>query len=108
MRHVSVFGFGSFFLNRNSSNDIDLLLVHEDTSINSCVFALKCKKRLKQTVKPLHITVLSQKEEQGFNFVATAKAKLLGTIRNGYFEKDISTLCHCFTKGLTVDAVSPL
>ena len=92
MSHVAVFGFGSFFLDKAASNDIDLLLVHEDTSAGSCAFASRCKKSLAQAMKSAHITVLSWNEEQDLNFVEVAKAQPIGTIKDDSFETDIAAI----------------
>ena len=92
MSHVAVFGFGSFFLDKAARNDIDLLLIHEDTSAGSCAFASKCKKSLAQAVKSAHITVLSRNEEQDLNFIEVAKARPIWTIADDKFETDIAAI----------------
>ena len=90
---VSVFGFGSYFQGGSNTSDIDIFLIHDDLSDTSCALAIKCKQHLLQAVDGAHITMLSQREEQHFDFVTTARAKLLGTVRDGRIEDDLAAIC---------------
>lgn len=80
MSKIEVYGFGSFFNGNGEYRDIDLLLVHEDRSKDSCMRAIKCKQELQSILKNLHITMLSKKAEEGFSFKSTSLAKLLGYV----------------------------
>lgn len=80
MSHIEVYGFGSFFEGNTNYSDIDLLLVHDDRSKESCAFAISCKRVLQATIHNLHITMLSRQAEHSFSFTVTAQAKHLGCI----------------------------
>jgi hypothetical protein len=93
MSAVRIFGFGSFFQDKYLSKDVDLLIVHENEQRASCQFAIECKKQLQQKVANAHITMLSRGEEKYFKFVNTARAILLGSIRESRVDEDIAALC---------------
>ncbi|WP_423124574.1 hypothetical protein [Hydrosulfovibrio ferrireducens] len=80
MNHVDVYGFGSFFNGSIEYSDIDLLLVHNDRSKESCALAISCKRELRSMLENLHITMLSKQAELSFSFVETARAQHLGRI----------------------------
>jgi hypothetical protein len=80
MSHVEVYGFGSFFNGNADYNDIDLLLVHDDRSKESCSLAISCKRELMATLRNLDVTMLSKQAERSFSFTSTAQAKYLGRI----------------------------
>lgn len=80
MNHIEVYGFGSFFNGHTDYGDIDLLLVHDDRSKESCVLAIRCKRELQATLQNLHVTMLSKQAERSFSFKLTAQAKHLGFI----------------------------
>ncbi|WP_080965580.1 MULTISPECIES: hypothetical protein [Chromobacteriaceae] len=92
MAHVVVYGFGSFFLNKAVSNDVDLLLVHEDISPDSCALAILCKKYLTQRVDKAHITILSKTEELDLGFVAKAQAHRISIIEHEHLEDGINEI----------------
>ena len=89
---VAVYGFGSAFGSVEAANDIDLLIIHCGDNPASCQFAITCKRRLTACTSRVHITMLSEAEEAYFEFIKTAKAVRLGTIRQAMFEEDITTL----------------
>ena len=89
MSHVEVYGFGSFFSGNADYSDIDLLLVHDDRSKESCALAISCKRELKAILKNLHVTMLSKQAEQSFSFTLTAQAKHLGRIDTFIDSRDI-------------------
>lgn len=80
MSHIDVYGFGSFFNGNIEYSDIDLLLVHDDRSKESCALAISCKRELHSTLQNLHVTMLSKQAEQSFSFTETAQAQHLGRI----------------------------
>lgn len=80
MNHIEVYGFGSFFNGYADYSDIDLLLVHDDRSAESCAFAIRCKRELQATLQNLHVTMLSKQAEQSFSFKLTAQAKPVGFV----------------------------
>lgn len=90
---VKVFGFGSFFLRRADARDIDLLVVHENTSSASCRFALKCRRELARLVHDAHVTLLAESEEIEKGFVQKSQARLLGCIAESNLASDIEELC---------------
>lgn len=79
---VSVYGFGSAFCKKESSRDVDLLILHDDISQDSCKYAIKCKSLLAYRISNAHITMLSRTEVLQFNFINVAKASYVGSIRN--------------------------
>lgn len=89
MSHVEVYGFGSFFNGNTDYSDIDLLLVHDDRSKESCALAISCKRELKAILQNLHVTMLSKQAEQSFSFTLTAQAKHLGRIDTFIDSRDI-------------------
>lgn len=89
MSHVEVYGFGSFFNGNTDYSDIDLLLVHDDRSKESCALAISCKRELKAILQNLHVTMLSNQAEQSFSFALTAQAKHLGRIDTFIDSRDI-------------------
>lgn len=96
-RSVTVYGFGSAFAETGTArplpNDLDLLIVHPGTDTASCQFAIFCKRRLVGSVDRLHITMLSEGEEQHCQFARTAQAVRIGTICEGQSERDLKALC---------------
>jgi hypothetical protein len=89
MEIVEIFGFGSFFRNKKVTSDIDLLLLHQNTSEKSCRFVINCKSILLMTVPHSDITILSKAEETQNNFIQKAGAHHLGRIRETYYKEDI-------------------
>lgn len=92
MRHIEVYGFGSFFNGHADYGDIDLLLVHDDRSKESCVLAVRCKRELQATLQNLHVTMLSKQAERSFSFKLTAQAKHLGFIGTLIESRDIKKI----------------
>ena len=92
MRSVTVYGFGSAFRNRTTANDVDLLIVHPNTTPASCQFAITCKQQLTELITCAHITMLSDSEEKHCQFIKTARAICLGTIREHCFDGDLAAL----------------
>lgn len=92
MSHIEVYGFGSFFKGNTDYGDIDLLLVHEDRSKDSCALAISCKQELQAILQNLHITMLSKQAERSFSFKLTAQAKHLGCIDTLIGNQDIKKI----------------
>lgn len=80
MSQVVVYGFGSFFSAQPESSDIDLLLIHDDVSAESCTLVVRCKQYLMRTLNRVHVTILSIDEEREFGFIAQARARPIGLI----------------------------
>lgn len=91
---VTVFGFGSYFSDDRPAEDIDLLVVHNDLTAESCAFAIRCKHLLSRLICRSHITMLSVCEEESFGFIDTAQAMRLGAIRADHIDDDAAALCH--------------
>lgn len=89
MSYVEVYGFGSFFNGNIDYSDIDLLLVHDDRSKESCAHAIRCKRELKAILQNLHVTMLSKQAELSFSFTLTTQAKHLGRIDTFIDSRDI-------------------
>lgn len=79
---VSVYGFGSYFNSSEIFKDIDLLILHGDTSVPSCDFAIDCKKRIMEQLPLAHISILSRGEEYELGFIETSNALHIGTINS--------------------------
>jgi hypothetical protein len=77
---AAIFGFGSFFKGKEQFRDVDLLIVHEDSSALSCGLAIKCKKHLIEEIQGAHITMLSRNEEQQLNFIRSTEAMEIGVV----------------------------
>lgn len=90
---VVVYGFGSFFSNSPQSNDVDLLLVHEDTTVSSCALAIRCKQILLQVIDSAHITLLSKDEESELDFITRAQANPIGHIEQDQIVQHIESIC---------------
>lgn len=91
-RSVTVYGFGSTFGDTKAPNDVDLLIVHEGIHPASCQLAIVCKRLLAESVARAHITMLSKDEEMHFQFIKTARAVFLGTIRESHIDGDLAAL----------------
>lgn len=76
---AEVYGFGSFFKGALIFNDVDILIVHNSTSFESCKDAISLKKCLLARIDKLSITMLSKSEESELNFIAKASAKHLSS-----------------------------
>ncbi len=85
---VQVYGFGSYFEGTKQCNDIDLLLIHQDTSISSCKFVLRCKTELVALVPKLDISILSRTEAESLSFKEQAEVVAIGNICGTNFESD--------------------
>lgn len=89
---VTVYGFGSAFADIAEPNDIDLLIVHPDTDPVSCGLAIACKRRLVEHIARAHVTMLSASEAAHFQFIRTARAFCLGTVRNVQLDEDLTAV----------------
>lgn len=93
MPTVSVFGFGSYFRGDDTARDIDLLIVHDNLSNESCALAIRCRRYLSEMVGNAHITILSKTEEEHFDFLTTSRARKLGAICSDRVEGDVVAIC---------------
>lgn len=89
---VTVYGFGSAFGDTDAAIDVDLLIIHSNKGCESCRLATHCKQILSDHIGRAHITMLSVAEEAHFKFIETARAILLGHLRESYLQKDVETL----------------
>jgi hypothetical protein len=80
MENVAIYGFGSFFNNNPEFQDIDILILHQSTSYESCQFSIWCKKYLLANVISADVTMLSKSEENQFSFIEKSKARYLGNV----------------------------
>ncbi|WP_380996841.1 hypothetical protein [Sedimentitalea sp. HM32M-2] len=97
MHSVTVYGFGSAFATTDSAkkvaNDVDLLIVHQNTGHASCKLAIDCKRLLVENISHAHVTMLSEGEEALLLFIKTANATPIGTVRADLFHSDLELLC---------------
>ena len=97
MHNVTVYGFGSAFVKTDSAkkvaNDVDLLVVHDETGPASCKLAIESKRRLIETVPHAHVTMLSEGEEIFLQFIQTANATRIGSVRADLFQNDLQVIC---------------
>ena len=77
---MKVYGFGSAFSNRKSASDVDILILHANSSIESCRSAIRLKKKLCEMMEELHLTMLSECEARHFRFLETSGAKLIAEV----------------------------
>ncbi|WP_050554488.1 nucleotidyltransferase domain-containing protein [Pseudomonas fragariae (ex Marin et al. 2024)] len=75
-----IYGFGSYFNGKAEFQDIDLLIVHESTNKESCIFAIRCKEILKTHINDAHISILSKSEATQLSFLEKSNSVLIGLI----------------------------
>lgn len=92
MEEIAIYGFGSFFNNKNEFQDIDLLILHQSTSYESCKFSIWCKKYLVANTSGADITILSRLEERQFSFIRKSKAKYLGNVYEKSAKNDLNVI----------------
>lgn len=80
---VNIYGFGSFFNGSETFKDVDLLIVHDSGSYESCLKAIFLKREIKNQIDNADVTMLSVYEERQFKFIERASA-----IHLCYCEKD--------------------
>lgn len=73
--YVDVYGFGSYFNGDNQFSDIDIAIIHNNRTIESCAMAISCKRTIQHFNSKFHITMLSKEAEKSFNFLAKANAR---------------------------------
>jgi Nucleotidyltransferase domain len=73
--YVDVYGFGSYFSGDNQFSDIDIAIIHNHRTIESCAMAISCKRTILNFNSKFHITMLSTEAEKSFNFLAKANAR---------------------------------
>jgi len=91
-RTATVYGFGSAYGRMDAGNDVDLLIVHENTDRASCKLAIRCKRQLSDHIRNAHITMLSKGEEAHFEFIRRAQAVPIGDIRESHIDADLAAL----------------
>lgn len=78
---VDLYGFGSFFSDKNfSPRDVDLLIMHQRIDSSSINFALHCKAAIKSLIPSADTVVLSIFEEQELAFLQKCSGKFLGRL----------------------------
>ena len=92
MEEVAIYGFGSFFSKLPVFEDIDILIIHQSTSYDSCQFAIWCKKYLLSKISVVDITILSESEECQLSFLAKSKAKYYGKVRGFSAENNLDEI----------------
>ncbi len=78
--YVDVYGFGSYFNGDNQFCDIDLVVIHNNRTIESCAMAIFCKRTMQNFNSKFHITMLSIEAEKSFDFLAKANARHIDRI----------------------------
>jgi hypothetical protein len=92
MENVAIYGFGSFFNNSPEFQDIDILILHQSTSYESCQFSIWCKKYLLANVVSADITMLSKSEEHQFSFIEKSTARHLGNVYEKSAKNDLNII----------------
>ena len=99
LQTTNLYGFGSYFEIGEDYSDVDLLIVHQNSGRDSCEFAIKCKLWLASQISKVHISLLTQTEEQELRMILKSGSRFLGTIvesdltgkveigRNGLFRR---------------------
>lgn len=78
--YVDVYGFGSYFNGDSQFSDIDIAIIHNDRTIESCAMAISCKRTVQRFSGKFHITMLSKEAENSFNFLTKANARHIDRI----------------------------
>ncbi len=89
---IAVYGFGSFFNGKARPRDIDLLLLHRSTDLESSKFAIDCKAQIKSEIPAADIVMLSQAEAESLDFLGRAKAIKLQNVSAATMEADVRAL----------------
>ena len=92
MNEVIIYGLGSFFSRMTDFKDIDILILHRNTSYGSCQFSILCKKHFLFNIPAADITILSDSEERQFAFLEKSKAVYLGKVYEKSFENDLNAI----------------
>lgn len=74
---AEVYGFGSYFKGASTFEDIDILIVHNSNSYESCLDAISLKRAIVAIIDGTDVSMLSKYEEQDFNFIHKSQAVLL-------------------------------
>jgi len=89
---ISLYGFGSYFDESRSHNDIDLLIVHDSVDRKSCLNAISLKKHIAQEIRTADISILSKSAELEFDFIGKSKATLTFEFEGEYRESMFSEI----------------
>lgn len=85
-----IYGFGSFFKGEKNYHDIDLLILHENSSKVSCEYAARCREKFSQKINDAHITLLSMDEEEQLCFILKSGASKIGEVYSSKYNDDIA------------------
>lgn len=85
--NIRFYLFGSIIKDNCKPNDIDILILYDDSSINNFYSVINLRKILEERLTwifnlPIDITLLSYKENTEINFVLSEKAEFFYTISN--------------------------
>lgn len=89
---TSIYGFGSYFDNSQSHNDIDLLIVHDSIDRESCLNAISLKKHIAKEIRVADISILSKTAELEFDFIKQSNAALIFEFEGEYRESMFSEI----------------
>lgn len=92
MEIVAIYGFGSYFNKKTEFQDIDILILHQSTSYESCQFSIRCKKYLLANIPGADIIMLSGLEERQFAFIEKSKARYLGNVYEKSAKNDLDVI----------------
>lgn len=87
-----LYGFGTYFVGTNCSNDIDVLILHNSNDELSCQFAVECKNSLRRYINSVHVTILSLSEEREFDFRKISRARYIGIVKAHSIDENISDI----------------
>lgn len=89
--NLKVFGFGSFFSQREH-RDIDLLIVHQDVTTYSIGLAIEAKSLLLAQSSRFDVVLLSEMEERSLDFTRKSNAVALGSLSDADLPLQIERL----------------
>lgn len=89
---LTVFGFGSFFADRFRARDINLLLLHQSGSRQSCEFAVSCKTALLEAFPTADVVMLSEPEADSSQFILRSGAVPLGNVSLENLDADLQAV----------------
>jgi hypothetical protein len=77
---MKVYGFGSYFISIMPYRDIDILIVHDSVSRQSCLQAIELKRMILKEINKANVSILSKSAEKHFDFINASGAILLGNV----------------------------
>jgi hypothetical protein len=91
-KEVRIYGFGSYFSECPKYNDVDILIVHQSSSLKSCQFAIHCKQFFVSNIAKVDVTILSRHEEQQISFIEISNAQYIGKVDENFIAINLNEI----------------